>query len=97
MRAYANELSKQYGLNANGKISKTFINAYNQKLASVLNERIGDVEAPSGKILQFVAKRGEVGVYTALADRGYNMDQVKRGVWTSGRIAYKKSSVDVSR
>lgn len=97
MRAYARELSQQYGLNANGKISKSFINSYNQRLASLLNQKIGDVEAPSGKVLQFVAKRGEVGVYTALADRGYNMNLVKKGVWNSGRIAYKKSSVDVSR
>lgn len=73
-----------------GQLSKEYINAYNQKLASLMNEKVGDVQAPSGKVVRFVAKRGEVGVYTALADQGYNMDQIKRGVHASGRVAYKK-------
>ena|GEM_PF-1190463 len=80
-----------------GRVSMTFINAYNQKLAQLMNERIGDVPAPSGKIIRYVAKRGEIGVHTALADQGYNMEQVKRGVHASGRVAYKKEELQKIR
>ena len=43
---------------------------------------------------KFVAKRGEIGVMMALADAGYDMDQLKKGVWASGRVAYKKTVLD---
>ena len=79
--------------NSSGRLSKTFINQYNQKLAQLMNEKVGDVPAPSGKLLRFVAKRGELGVHTALADQGYNMDQVAKGIHASGRIAYKEEVV----
>ncbi len=76
-----------------GKISKTFINEYNKSLAQLMNERVGNVPAPSGKLLRYVAKRGDIGVHTALADQGYNMSQVSKGIHASGRIAYKKDTV----
>ena len=57
-----------------------------------MNMAIGDFEAPSGRVVKFVAKRGDVGVYMALADRGYDMSQVKNGVYGSGKVAYKKKS-----
>ncbi len=79
--------------NASGKISKTFINDYNQRLAKMMNQKVGNISAPSGKILRYVAKRGEIGVHRALADQGYNMDQVSKGIHASGRIAYKQESV----
>lgn len=60
-----------------------------------MNKSIKDVTAPSGKVVQFVAKRGEIGVHMALADEGYNMDQLKNGIWSSGRVAYKKKNVDM--
>lgn len=94
LKEYASLLSQKYGLSSRGKISRSFINAYNQGMASLMNEKIKDLEAPSGRVVQFVAKRGEVGVYTALADRGYDMNQVKNGIWGSGRIAYKKTTVE---
>lgn len=78
---------------ASGRLSMTFINQYNQRLAQIMNERVGNVPAPSGKVLRYVAKRGEVGVHTALADQGYDMNQVAKGVYSSGRIAYKKDTV----
>jgi len=78
---------------ASGRLSMTFINQYNQKLAELMNERVGDISAPSGKILRYVAKRGEIGVHTALADQGYNMNQVARGIHASGRIAYKQEVI----
>ena len=55
-----------------------------------MNDRVGNVQAPSGKVIRYVAKRGEVGVHTALADQDYNMNQVKNGVNMSGRIAYRQ-------
>lgn len=91
---YAKLLSQKYPLNANGKVSRSFINAYNKGMAALMNEKIDGLESPSGRVVQFVAKRGELGVFTALADRGYDMSQVKNGIWGSGRIAYKQTMVE---
>lgn len=92
---YARQLSQQAGFrNSDGKISKTAINAYNAKMAELMNKSVGDIPAPSGRVVQFVAKRGEVGVYMALADKGYDMSELKRGVWAGGKIAYKSKSVN---
>lgn len=60
-----------------------------------MNSASEDIKAPSGRTVRFVAKRGEMGVHLALADQGYNMNQLKNGVWGDGRIAYKKQSVDM--
>jgi hypothetical protein len=76
-----------------GKLSMTYVNQYNQSLATLMNQRVGNIQAPSGKVLRYVAKRGEIGVHTALADQGYNMDLVKRGIHASGRVAYKKEVI----
>jgi vacuolar-type H+-ATPase subunit H len=79
------------------KTGKNFINAHNKKMAELMNTKVSDISAPSGRVVKFVAKRGEVGVYMALADQNYDMRKVKNGVWTDGRIAYKKSSVDMAK
>ena len=79
---------------ANGKISKSYINAFNKRFAEIMTANVGDLQAPSGKVVKFVAKRGELGVHLALADPGYDMSQLKNGVYGSGRIAYKKKVVD---
>ena len=84
------ELAGQVAVNKSGKLSMSYVNQYNKKLAELMNEKVGNVQAPSGKILRYIAKRGEVGVHTALADQEYNMDQVRNGVNASGRIAYKQ-------
>lgn len=76
-----------------GKLSKEYVNSYNQKLASIMNDRVGNLQAPSGRVIRFVAKRGDIGVYTALADQNYNMDLIKKGIHSSGRVAYKKDVV----
>ncbi len=92
---YGNELmSLQGAYMTNGKLSAATVNAYNKKMASLMNEKVAGLTSPSGKVMQFVAKRGEVGVMMALADQGYNMEQIKNGVWTSGRVAYKKTVLD---
>ena len=91
MESYVkNELSRSE------KVGKNLINEYNQKLAEVMNKNVKDVEAPSGKVIQFVAKRGEIGVHMALADRDYDIGQLKNGVYGSGKIAYKKKTVDMA-
>lgn len=94
------ELAEKYKGNvytSKGKLNGSLVSDYNKRLAQLMNEAVGDIPAPSGKVIRYVAKRGSVGVYTALADSGYNMNQVKNGVWGSGRIAYKKSSVNTVR
>ena len=77
--------------NADGQISAAYRNAYNRKLAEVMNKNVGDLAAPSGRVVRYVAKRGEMGVHTALAGTGYNMANVKNGVYGDGRVAYKKT------
>ncbi len=84
------EMSGQSAVNKSGRLSLSYVNQYNQKLAELMNEKVGDIQAPSGNVIRYVAKRGEVGVHTALADQDYNMSQVKNGVNMSGRIAYKQ-------
>ena len=94
MNKFIKELNKQISpTNKSGYLSATYVNAYNQKLAEVMNKNVKEIHAPSGKLVKWVAKRGEVGVHMALADSGYDMNQVKRGVYGTGRIAYRKTSV----
>lgn len=85
---YKQQLRRNY-------VGMRYVNAYNQKLAEIMNKNVKDIRSPSGKVVQFVAKRGNVGVYMALADPNFNMDTVRSGIWSGGRIAYKKDSVSV--
>ena len=75
-------------------MSSSAINAYNKKMAELMSQSASKIRSPSGKVVQFVAKRGEIGVMMALADEGYNMAQLRNGVWASGRVAYKKTVLD---
>ena len=96
LNQYADQLLKNpSSVTSKGKISSSAINSYNRKMAELMNESVKNVTAPSGRVVQFVAKRGEVGVHMALADRGYDMQQLKNGIWASGRVAYKKKNVDM--
>lgn len=95
MKKFEKELSKQPGFrNSNGKISKKAINAYNRKMADAMNKKVGTITSPSGRVVRFVAKRGEVGVQMALADPSYDMGKVANGVWSDGRVAYKSQSLN---
>lgn len=95
MKAFNKELSKQPGyLNANGRVSKKAINAYNRRMAELMNERVNNITTPSGRVARFVAKRGEVGVQMALADPSYDMGRVANGIWTDGRVAYRTKQLD---
>ena len=95
MSRYANEILRTPGaVNKSGKLSSSAINAYNKKMAELMSQSASKIRSPSGKVVKFVAKRGEVGVMMALADEGYNMAQLRNGVWASGRVAYKKTVLD---
>lgn len=83
-------------LQANMIRGKSYINSHNQKMAELMNTKVSDLSAPSGRAVKFVAKRGEMGVHMALADKNYDMSKLKNGVWNDGRVAYKKNSVNVS-
>lgn len=96
LNQYANQLLRDpSSVTSRGKISSSTINAYNKKMAELMNQKVSDITSPSGRVVQFVAKRGEIGVHMALADAGYDMSQLKNGVWASGRVAYKKKNVDM--
>lgn len=95
MSQYANAILRTSGaVNKSGKLSSSAINAYNKKMAELMSQSASKIRSPSGKVVQFVAKRGEIGVMMALADEGYNMAQLRNGVWASGRVAYKKTVLD---
>ena len=88
---YGKELLKlPNALKANGKLSSQTVNAYNRKMAELMSQKPSNIRAPSGRVVSFVAKRGEVGVFMALSNSGYDPSQYKQGVYSSGRIAYKK-------
>lgn len=76
-----------------GRLSSKTILQYNNKLAMLMNERVSDIQAPSGRVLRFVARRGELGVHTAIADAEYNLDQLRKGVFKTGKVAYKKENL----
>lgn len=85
-------------LKANGKLSAQTVNAYNRKMAELMSQKTSDIRAPSGRTVAFVAKRGEVGVFMALTASGFDPSQYKQGIYSSGRIAYKKdhaSKIDI--
>ncbi len=90
--AYGSNLLKLPGaLKSNGKLSAQTINAYNKKMAELMSQKTTDIRAPSGRVVSFVAKRGEVGVFMALSNSGYDANTYSRGVWSDGREAYKKT------
>lgn len=92
---YAGELlSQPDSRNSDGRLSAGTVNAYNRRMAELMTRAANDISAPSGRVVTFVAKRGEIGVHLALADRGYDMSQLRNGVWKNGRIAYRKEEVN---
>lgn len=85
------ELNVQY--TSKGKISSNTILQYNNKLATLMNEKVSGIRAPSGRVIKFIAKRGVLGVHTAVADSNYDVAQLKKGVFGSGKVAYKKQNL----
>lgn len=92
LNKYSKELLKLDGaLKTNGQLSAKTINAYNKKMAELMSQKTSDIRAPSGRVVSFVAKRGEVGVFMALSNSGYTPNQYKQGVYSDGRMAYRKT------
>ena len=60
-------------------------------MAELMSQKTSDLRAPSGRVVSFVAKRGEIGVFMALSNAGYDANTYRRGVWADGREAYKKT------
>lgn len=88
------EIRKQVSTrNADGSLSRFYINAFNQKFAELMNSTESSLRAPSGRVVKWVAKRGEMGVQMALASSDYDMSQVKSGVWAGGRVGYSKKKI----
>lgn len=97
LNSYKKELmNDRSSYNSNGKISSKTINLYNQKMADLMNKSSKDIAAPSGRVVKYVAKRGDVGVHMILADQRDNMSQLKNGLWDNGRVAYRSNKIDVS-
>lgn len=81
-------------LKKNGRDSRNYINAYNKRLAQLMNTAVGDLRNPkTDYVVKFIAKRGEYGVHTALAHPDADMNRYKSGVYANGRIAYRKEGV----
>ena len=78
---------------SNRKLSSQYMTAFNRKMAEIMNSNISDLRSPSGKVVKFVAKRGEMGVHMTLSDEGYDMSQLRNGVYGSGKVAYRKNVV----
>lgn len=92
LNRYANDLLKlPNARTANGRLSAQTVNAYNRKMAELMSQKTSDIRAPSGRVVSFVAKRGEIGVFMALSNSGYDPNQYKQGIYDSGRIAYRKT------
>ena len=97
MKKSAKEMRKYARKDLKNESGRTKINKYNKKLVSVMRRQTEDIRSPSGKVIEWVAKRGQAGVYMALADQGYNMEKLKNGVWASGRPAYYDKKVDMRK
>lgn len=91
------ELNPKYAVQLrSGKISKSYMNEYNRKLAELMNKSVDELDsAPSGKVISFIAKRGDLGVHMALATPGYDTSKFKSGIYSTGRVAYKKTNVNM--
>lgn len=97
MKKSEKEMKKFVKKELRDKKGRTAINIYNKKLAKVMRTKTDGIRSPSGKVIEWVAKRGTVGVYMALADQGYNIKQLKNGVWDNGRVAYDQDKVNMQK
>ena len=84
------------GVEIYNRRSRRNINEFNQKMAEIMTKNASSIKAPSGRSVKFVAKRAELGVMMAIADEGYNMSQFRNGVWSNGRLAYRKKKIDIN-
>lgn len=96
LNTYSKDLMRlPNAVNKNGRLSASTINAYNRKMVELMNQNVSGLTAPSGKVVSFVAKRGEIGVHMALSTAGYDLSQLKNGVYSSGKIAYRNKNANM--
>lgn len=94
MRQADREIQRQVSVrNADGSLSRTYINAFNRRLADLMNQAPSSLISPSGRVVRWIAKRGELGVQMALTSSDYDMSQVKSGIWEGGRVGYSKRKI----
>lgn len=91
-----NDLNKRISMKTStGKLSLEYVNDFNRKMAEVMTKNASDLKTPNlEKAVKFVAKRQAVGVEMIISDEGYDISQLKNGIYSSGRIAYKKKEVN---
>lgn len=91
-----NDLNKRMPLrNADGKISLSYVNEFNRKMSEVMTKNASDLRTPNlERAVKFISKRGGVGVEMIISDEGYDINELKNGIYSSGRIAYKKKEVN---
>ena len=79
--------------NSNGRLSYTYINEFNKQMAKIMTENASAIRTPNlEQTIQFVAKRGDIGVEMVVADQEADVAGIfKNGVYANGRFAYKKT------
>lgn len=77
--------------------TQSFVNEYNKKMADLMTKQVRDLKTPHGHTISFVAARGQEGVYMIVHDTQEVANYVKRGIWSDGRIAYRKQKLELSR
>ena len=94
-RRELNRAERRLNYTAGLRTPRRYMIEYNRRMAEIMNKHAEKLpSAPSGKVIRFIAKRGEMGVHMALADPEYDLSQVKNGVYASGRVAYKKNELN---
>lgn len=91
------KINEQYPGNSkkrlDGKYKANYTNAINRVMAESMSKYTKDIRSPSGKIVTFIAATGSTklaDVYTAIADEGYDMSKVSKGINKEGKFSYKK-------
>ena len=101
IKSQQKELDRQYQAKT-GKGAETwkhyasYATDYNKIVANAMNKHVNTLTTHTKQSVMFVAKRGELGVHTAMT---YNKKEVesfnKSGVYSSGRQAYRKTGASV--
>lgn len=95
-----NDLNKRMSMkNESGSISRAYFNDFNTKMAEIMTKNASDIKTPyTQQAIKFIAKRGGVGVHMIISDENFDptKSELKRGVYESGKIAYKKKNVNMA-
>lgn len=93
-----NDLDKRTDIqkyNSDGKISLSYLNEFNKKMAEVMTKNAADIKVPYGDMLvKYITKRGGYGVHMIISEQQFNINTLRNGVYDSGKIAYRKQYVN---